>query len=42
MRIVRFLPLTFLLGMEGFVLFLPYLLLCVSILFITRYWLQAH
>jgi hypothetical protein len=31
MRTVRFLPLTFLVGIHGFALFVPYLLLCIGL-----------
>ena len=31
MRTLRFLPLTFLVGIHGFVMFVPYLLLCLAL-----------
>ncbi|MGA2583497.1 MAG: hypothetical protein ABSG31_09500 [Tepidisphaeraceae bacterium] len=37
MRTIRFLPFTFLAGMHGFVIFAPYLMLCMGVVVYTRH-----
>jgi hypothetical protein len=36
MRSIRFLPLVFLVGIDGFVLFAPYVMLLLSVAYIVR------